>query len=287
MHVSHRRPPRRFGLPRLMLETRVRSGKTPHTTRRRRHAGRVWKIGAHVCLWLTALAAVGWGAAEAYREYGPTAARWFEIRHIAVSGTSQVPRDEVIEHMSMRPGETLFSLDVDEVLGRLKSHAWIKDASLTRIPLHNLAVHVVEREPVAIVKGASLDVLVDQEGHVLSVLSPAEDLTLPVLRGIDPNRLIHGEALSRNTVRAGIEVARLVGEVFDGRPEVDARNPMNLVASVNELRFEFGSASFREKWALYRKIRPALHVSAGPGLDASAREIDLRYPKKVIVRERG
>ncbi len=287
MNVPHRRTSGRFGLPRKMLATRLRSGRAPHRTRSRRRAGRVWKIGARVCLWLTVFAALGWGAAEAYREYGQTAARWFEIRHITVSGTSQVTRDEVIEHMRMRPNETLFSLEVGRALEGLKSHAWIKDATLTRIPFHSLTVRVVEREPVAIVKGASLDVLVDHEGHVLSVLGPTEDLSLPVLHGIDPNRLIHGEAVSRTTVRAGIEVARLVTEVFDGRPEVDARNPSNLVASVNGLRFEFGSASFREKWALYRKIRPALHVSAGAGHDASASEIDLRYPKKVIVRERG
>lgn len=284
---SHARTSGRFGLPRRILARRGRPGGAAHAGRSRRRAGRVWKIAARVSLWLTLCASLGWGAAEAYREYGGMAATWFEIRHVTVSGTSQVTRDEVVEHMRLRPGETLFSLDVDQVLERLKSHAWIRDATLTRIPFHSLAVSVVEREPVAIVKGASLEVLVDRDGHVLSVLSPAEDLTLPILRGIDPNRLIHGEALSRSTVRAGIEVARLVAEVFDGRPEVDARNPSNLVASVNGLRFEFGSASFREKWALYRKIRPALHVSAGSGPGASAREIDLRYPKKVIVRERG
>lgn len=287
MNGSHARTSGRFGLPKRILGTRVRSGRAPHTTRSRRRAGRVWKIAAHLCLWLSLFAALGWGATEAYREYGPAATKWFEIEHITVSGTNQVTRDEVIEHMRLRPGETLFSLDVDQVLARLRSHAWIKDATLTRIPFHNLVVRVVEREPVAIVKSPSLDVLVDEDGHVLSVLGPAEDLRLPVLRGIDPNRLVHGEALSRDTVRAGIEVARLVTEVFDGRPEVDARNPSNLVASVNGLRFEFGSASFREKWALYRKIRPALHVSVGSGPEASAREIDLRYPKKVIVRERG
>ncbi len=287
MNVPHRRTAGRFGLPRRRLGTRVRSGNARHTTRSRRKAGRVWKIAAHACLWLTLVAALGWGAAEVYRKYGPVASRWFEISQITVSGTSQVTRDEVIEHMRLRPGDTLFSLDVDQVLARLRSHAWIKDATLTRFPFHSLAVRIVEREPVAIVKSPSLDVLVDQDGHVLSVLGPAEDLRLPVLRGIDPNRLIHGEALPQNTVRAGIEVARLVAEVFDGRPEVDVRNPSNLVASVNGLRFEFGSASFQEKWALYRKIRPALHVSVGSGPEASAREIDLRYPKKVIVRERG
>ncbi len=287
MNVSHRRTSGRFGFFRRMFSTRARSGKPPRVTRSRRRPGPAWRIGASVCLCLSLLAALGWSAAEAYREYAPTAAKWFEIRHIAVSGTSQVTRDEVIEHMGMRPNETLFSLDVARALERLKSHAWIKDATLTRMPLHSLTVRIVEREPVAIVRGASLDVLVDLEGHVLSVLGPADNLTLPIVRGIDPNRLIHGEAASRTTVRASIEVARLVTEVFDGRPEVDARNPSNLVASVNGLRFEFGSASFREKWALYRKIRPALHVSAGAGHDASASEIDLRYPKKVIVRERG
>lgn len=265
---------------------KARSGRSGPRSGARSRRRTVLKAVAHLAGWTAVAALAAWGSLEAYSALRPLASVWFEIRTIAVEGASQIARDEVIEHMAIRPGETLWSLDVDQVVERLESHAWIKQATITRIPLHHVTVHITEREPVAVLEGESLSLLVDEEGHVLSVVRPVDELELPVLRGIDPNRLIHGEAVSRQTVRAGLEIARLIGQMFEGRFEVDARNPANLVASVGDLRFEFGASSFTEKWELYRKIRPALHVQAGAA-EAGASEIDLRYPRKVIVRERG
>ena len=76
-------------------------------------------------------------------------------------------------------------------------------------------------------------------------------------------------------------------QVFPGRPEVNAANLSNVIASVRGVHFQFGAPPFEKKWNLYRRIRPALRGTAASDAAAAGTEIDLRYPSKVIVRERG
>ncbi len=238
-------------------------------------------------LWLIVLGLGTWGVMVGAPEVGRLTAEWFEIRHVIVEGGDRVAREEVIEHLKLQPGETLLSFDPPRVVDRLRSHAWIKDVDVRRIPFHTVSVRITERRAVAVLRTPVLNLLLDDEGRVLSVLEQPEGLDLPVIVGIDPNHLIHGEAQSRRAVQEGIQVAGLVGQVFEGSPEVHVANPANVVASVQGVRFQFGSSPFEEKWELYRRIRPAFRVAPAPGTGGASGEIDLRYPGKVIVRERG
>jgi len=228
-----------------------------------------------------------WGAMPLYREVGPLVADWFQVRDVTVSGARHVTHEDVLERLGLQSGETLFSVNSTEMANRLKSHPWIKEATVNRVLFHRLAVTITEHRPAAVLRTPSLNLLLDEEGRVLSVLGEEDDLILPVLVGIDPKRLIQGEAQSRQVARAGIELAGLVGQAVEGRPQVDAGNPGNIIASVQGLRFQFGPSSFEEKWDRYRKLQPTLRARTDNQGSQFRSEIDLRYPGKVIVRERG
>jgi len=228
-----------------------------------------------------------WGAMPLHRDEKPLVADWFQVREVTVSGTSRVTYEDVLERLRLQSGETLFSVNSTELVDRLKSHPWIKEAAVNRALFHTLAVTITERRPAAVLRTPSLNLLLDEEGRVLSVLGEEDDPVLPVLVGVDPRRLIQGQAQSRQVARAGIELAGLVGQAVEGRPQVDAGNPENLVASVQGLRFQFGPSSFEEKWDRYRRLQPTLRARADNGSGQFRSEIDLRYPGKVIVRERG
>ncbi len=236
---------------------------------------------------LGAVSLGGWAALEVFRQAEPLVSEWFAIRQVTLTGARQVTREEVLERLQLNPTETWFSLDASQARGRLTSHPWIQSVSITRVPLHGIVVNVTEREGAAIVKTASQRILVDREGQVLSVGKEIEDPHLPVVHGVDPKGLIEGESQSRRAVQAGIEVAGLLAQAFSGRAEVDAGNPYNVLARVEGLRFQFGSSSFREKWGLYQQVRSALLASTQAEDQVLSGEIDLRYPSKVIVRERG
>jgi hypothetical protein len=96
-----------------------------------------------------------------------------------------------------------------------------------------------------------------------------------------------GERDLIKTAQRGIEVAGMLTRTFDGRPEVDVGNGENVVAYVQGLRLQFGGSSFEEKWDLYRKLEPHVAGNLSNGRADGRSDIDLRYPGKVIVRERG
>jgi cell division protein FtsQ len=250
-----------------------------------------------VLLGLVAIGVTGWGVIEAYRYGKPIVNEWLEVREVTVTGTSQVTRQEVLDLLALQPGETLLSVHVRDLVEHLLAHPWIKEATVRRVVPHTLAVSIEERQAAAVLKAPSAPLLLDGEGHVLTVLAEADEPDLPLLTGIDPKALMLGEALSRQAAQAGIRLASLLGNEFQGRPEVDMGNPENAIVYLQGLRFQFGPSSFEEKWRRYRKITthcmqpgngcPTLRVGAEGGQGDLRNDIDLRYPGKVIVRERG
>ena len=296
--------PKRPGAPRHRSAARSRA-------RRRR-------IGS-VLLWTAAVCLCGWCAAAVYREGRQFVASWLEVREVTVIGASHVTRKEVLERLSLQPGETLFSVRPAELAARLESHPWIEQATVGRRPLHALAVSLTERRAVAVLKTPRMSVLLDPEGHVLSVLTGADEPGLPMLVGIDPNELVQGEARARQAIRAGIRLAGVLRDAFEDRPQVDVSHPDDTVAEIQGLRFRFGPSAVEEQWDRYRTVARTFHAVRGEGrseratpcahdpLPASSMadadrlasdlrhagpgtrcpEIDLRYQGKVIVRTRG
>jgi cell division protein FtsQ len=253
------------------------------------------------------------GVVRAYREADPYIKDWLEIRQVTILGATQVTTKEVLGRLALPPRATQLSIDADRLASKLRTHPWVRDASVTRRLPHGLEVRLNERRAAASLQNGNGSLLLDEDGHVLSVSlvrnASAEEAPLPVLVGIEPNALMQGEAAARAAVKSAVEVAALVESLFpfsiqpaaDGttrrwKLQVDVTNPENVVAHVNGLRFQFGASGFEEKWERYRRVQSDLQLTASVGDGAAdarsenrlqAHEIDLRYQDKVIVRERG
>ncbi|MEW6543513.1 MAG: FtsQ-type POTRA domain-containing protein [Nitrospirota bacterium] len=295
---------------------RRKGASRPGPIGRRWQAVRVKTEPGWLLLWAAGLAILGWGWSAAYERAEPVLHEWLEIREVTVTGIRQVTRAEVLERLALAPGETQWSVRPQVLATRLEVHPWIKRAVVSRSLPHGLDVAIVERQPAAVLRAPGLRLLLDGEGSVLTVLSPGEDPGLPLLVGVEPEGLMQGEERARRAAQTGIKLAGLLENEFPDRPEVDLGNPDNAVAYVGGLRFHFGPSPFEEKWDRYRKItthctsdpllRPvAQRVATGlpeqgaPGNGCPARrvdqgddsnrsnEVDLRYPGKVILRERG
>ncbi len=274
-----RKPGVRPNLPGQPVRRAATGGRS-----RSRSGHRSW-LGV-VMLVLLALAG-GWGTAVVVPEGAPALHRWFEIREVTLTGHSQLTQAEVLARLGLKPGDSLLSVRTGQLEERVAAHPWVKDVSVSRVPPHTLAVHLTERRPAAVLKSATQTLLMAEDGQVLSVLSQPEETGLPILTGIDPRRLMFGDERPRQAALAGIRLADLLGQSFRGRAEVDVSDPQNAVAYVRGLRFQFGSTPFEDKWDRYRKLEPAFRASLGERQAEGRNEIDLRYPGKVIVRERG
>ena len=111
--------------------------------------------------------------------------------------------------------------------------------------------------------------------------------TLPLLTGLEPKSLLRGDARIRNAVQSAVVLAKLIANSIEGRVEVDLANPLNVVASANGVRFQFGADSLVDQWERFQKVKPSFKTASFDGRKREMSEIDLRYDNRVIVRERG
>jgi cell division protein FtsQ len=245
------------------------------------------RAAATVGLCMGLLVLTVWTAMAAYQSALPRIVGWFVLKKVLVTGNNQVTRAEVLEQLKLPAAETLWSVNPKRLAARLQAHPWIKRATVSRVFPHTLVVDVVERQGAAILRSPAMTVLLDEEGYPLSVLGESHEPQLPVLVGLNARQLLNGDPASIRTARKGVELANVLARTFDGRPEIDVTNHDNLVASLYGVRLQFGSAAFEEKWDRYRKIESHVAGSATAGRGDGRSDIDLRYPGKVIVRERG
>lgn len=236
---------------------------------------------------LGVLVLAGWGGSFLWGNAGPWMAELFRVREIIVVGLNQVTRAEVLTRLRLDKQAVLYDLDPQRLVERLRTHPWIKDVEMTRLPFHQLQVTIVERRPAAVVQRSEINVLVDEEGHILKWLGRVDEPSLPLCVGVEPRSLAQGASRERRTVKSAVTLAGILAETTSDRIVIDATNPANLVATVRESRLSFGNAGFQEKWSLYARLRPNLATEQRVAGDPLPIDVDLRFAGRVIVRERG
>jgi cell division protein FtsQ len=259
-------------------EQREQARQERLTSRKRR----AWRVGQ----WIVGLAALAWGLTMITRGMGPILQGWLEIREVEIEGIHHVTKPEVLARLVLKPGMGLHEVSTAFLAERVRTHAWIKEATVERRPPHLLHVSVVERTPAAIILIGTDHWLSDESGSLLAKLGKQDDQTLPLLTGLDPQSLHRGEARVRNAVQSGVVLAKLIANTFDGRVEVNLTNSSNVVASANGVRFQFGGDSLVDQWERFRKVKPSFKTDSFDGRKREVSEIDLRYDHRVIVRER-
>ena len=237
--------------------------------------------------WIVGLAALGWGLTMVTQETGPILQSWLEIREVEVEGIHHVTKPEVLERLVLKPGMGLHQVSTAFLAERVRTHAWIKEATVERRPPHLLHVTIVERTPAAIIRTGADHWLSDESGCLLAKLGRQDDQTLPLLTGLDPQALQRGEASIRNAVQSGVVLAKLIANTLDGRVEINLTNSSNVVASAGGVRFQFGADSLVDQWERFQKVKPSFKTAPLDGRTREVSEIDLRYDHRVIVRERA
>jgi cell division protein FtsQ len=225
------------------------------------------------------------GVAATYS--GPALQDLLEIKTIGVEGVYHLDKQQVLDLAKVKPGAPLHHIVTTAIKEQVEAHPWVKTADVTRVPFHELRISVSERKPAAIVRTESQNFLCDEDGHVLNRLGQLDNEALPLVTGIDLPGLVQGTESVRHAVVSGIELARVVGQSFDGRLHVLADNPSNLVALVQGMRFQFGDEALKEQWERFRRVKSTLKAQNFDGLRRNVREVDLRYENRIIVREGG
>ena len=239
------------------------------------------------CGWLVVSSVVCGGLVLLARQLGPALQRGLEISEVSVDGMRQVTKQEVLERLALKKGIAQHQVSLAYLAERVRTHPWIKEATIERLLLHALRVTIVERKPAAIARVGSEHVLTDEEGMVLARLGAQDQTTLPLLVGVDRTLFSQGDLRVRQRLQSSIELAKWMADTFDGRIEIDVSHPVNLVASAKGVRFYFGGDALKDQWDRFRKVRAAFKVPAFDGRKHDGQDVDLRYDNRVIVREGG
>ena len=288
MKNPFRRPPKAAGY-RSNQRKGVRAAKSADQSflaRRPQIVARCLKV-LRLSGWVAVLAGVCWTAFLLLRLLAPAVQQGLEITQVSVEGIHQVTKEEVLGRLALKKGIAQHQVSLTYLAERLRTHPWIKEATVERLPLHALRVTIVERKPAAIARIASEQVLTDEEGAVLARLGVEDQPALPLLLGVDGNLLAQGDLRLKQRLQSAIQLAKSMAETLDGRIEIDVSHPVNLIASAKGVRFHFGSEALNEQWDRFVKVKAAFRMPAFDGRRLEAHDIDLRYDHRVIVRERG
>lgn len=253
-------------------QPRSRKRRPQRTRFRRRVARVVWALG------IAAVMAIGlWG----YHKVKPLVSDWTTLEQITVLGLDRVKREEVIALLALPSEVSLFSLDTKAMVERLERHPWVLAASVDRVFPDTLAVLITEREPVAILQSPQGAHFLDDEGYLLSAVDTNFFPSLPIVRGLTPSAFQQKGDSVREQARKAIQVASVLTGEQNGIPTVRVTRQLTFVADLLDTRFHIGSL-FDEQWQRFQVLYPSIQDR----MEASPKEIDLRYPGKVILRER-
>lgn len=123
-----------------------------------------------------------WGHAVA-----ATAQAGFEVRHVAITGTREMPRLPVYDAALSGPTNAMLTIDLPAIRARLLQQPWVADASVSRRLPDTLAIEIVERRPVALWQYKRRLALIDATGKPLDTERLDRFGTLPLLVGAGAN----------------------------------------------------------------------------------------------------
>jgi cell division protein FtsQ len=139
----------------------------------------------------------------------------FGVRHIVLSGHSELTQDEVISLSGLQAHQSLPFLDPKSLQTRLQSVPLIAEATVTKLYPDRLLIAIRERVPFAIWQHEGQVQVIAEDGTVIEELRDPRFLRLPHVVGPDANQrarefvaLLDQVPELRDQIRAGILVSK-------------------------------------------------------------------------------
>lgn len=242
--------------------------------RRPGRVGRVFRV----------LAVLGALAALAHLPWETLRRRVAQVREVRVQGLRLLDAAQVVAQAEVKPGDDWIAINPDRVRQRLLLHPRIAAAQVRREPIGNVALRIVEREPVLLVRhGVPWEM--DSTGMLLAPLARGVVADVPLLAGADLEAYPAGTQVRTLEVQRGLAWVRalddrelqLAGKIS----EVDVAD-----AASTSLLLMDGTRVLTPPWPPDRRRLSALRVVLADLAQRGtlAREVDLRFEHQVIVR---
>ena len=98
----------------------------------------------------------------------------FEVRKVEVHGVHRMNELKVYERVLGERDRAMPLVDLHRLRNSLMELSWVKDARVSRQLPDTIVVDIVERTPHAVLRRPDRLVLIDDQGHILKPVSPAQ-----------------------------------------------------------------------------------------------------------------
>lgn len=211
---------------------------------------------------------------------------------VAIDGNKYVSREEILNAIGLPlywtagEGVSVFRVNLNEAKKQVESISWVKSAVVTRAFPHRLAVHIVERVPVAFVTIGGQIKLVDADGVFLEKPDKS-DFNFPVLGGLDTTgnaiERVPRIALYQEFMRQISESAPNSGWMISEVNLADADDLKAMLVQGREtIEVHFGHNSFQERFSDFLNLLPDIRKT-----NAKIDSVDLRFRNQVVVNPEG
>lgn len=209
----------------------------------------------------------------------------FHVRETVVRGCRELTEKEVILLGAVKSSQSLFALNEDVIIRRIKANPWIKSVSLGRELPDRLVVQIQERSPIAVIKQDANLFLVDRDGVIFKKLGNNDEIDLPVLTGLYKQGKLD-EYLLKNARDLLNELS--VSKSFptlENVSEIKGNEALGItVFTDNGLCLILGTDDYRTK---LQRLMPVLEDLEQRQPKSRFLDIDLRNPSKVTVSNKN
>lgn len=254
----------------------------PAGLRRPASASRRTRAFLYVLLPAVALALAGWGLNTIMQSLEHSG--FFKLREIRTAGLERLNNADVLGQLGPVPGRSLFDLDLVSLKGALMTEPWVKEVNLRREYPDTLSVQVIERRPVAVIAGRQVEAIVDESGTLIEQWPnggelPGQWSSLPVIHGIEAASLRDRDPRAMRGLSAALEILRTDPTAAAEGLDLDVGRMNDTRVQRRGFWLRFGAAPFDEKWHRFLSVEGEIERRHG-----GFREVDLRFPGRVIVR---
>ena len=209
---------------------------------------------------------------------------YFGVKQIRVEQQLRVSEGDILAASDIEVGDSLFDLELHMIGRKIEEHPWIARAEVERFFPDQVVIRVVEREARAII---DLDYLyyVDREGTVFKMLDSSDQLSYPVITGIDRQYLLDNPDQTQDSLDLAL---RLMDELenrslfnLDDVSEIhyEQQNGLVMHTRTGGVPIRMGRQGFDTKLnrleAIYNDLEPRL---------LALKYIDLNVTDRVIVK---
>jgi cell division septal protein FtsQ len=206
------------------------------------------------------------------------------VTRIQVNGCKHLQPESVIQQAGIHPGDNILRLDLAETSRRVSSHPWVASAVIIREIPDSIRIDIVEREPLALVRGRAF-YLVDPQGRAFVQVFPAEYPGLPIISGMDAASVGPGWELPQEAMTLLSALYRDCQDYLPWRLISEIQYVPSMGLKVYTLRggiaITLGTGDYAARMARLGRV---LRYLEERGLDHHLRGVDLAYRDRVFVR---